>query len=76
MTSYTSASDSWGDVPDLVLATVVYHAKGRRTFMWGVDGYPDPTDLGAVKKNGFQIGLIDSAEWLAAAAQINEEAKV
>ena len=76
VTTYSSLTSSWGDVPDLVLAVVAYHERGRRAFMWGVEGYPDPTDPESVKKNGHQIGLIDSAEWLAAAAQIKTEAEV
>lgn len=67
-----SRSHTWEEVPDKIAGICVYHPKGKRTWMFGVDGYPDPNGVGEIKL-GEQIGEQDCAEWFAYKNEMKRE---
>lgn len=71
---YSSEAYEWRDVPDSVLAVVVYHDGDRKTFMWFVDVYPPPPGTRGEVKQGVQIGEVHGPEWAAIKARIKAEA--
>lgn len=63
--------DDWGGVTDDVLAVLVIHPNGYKTWMTHVDEYPDPRGVGPTRL-GAQVGEVGCPRWLDMISEIRQ----